>query len=147
MLSLQVAFAESEPLSGSKLEYRIFNRKGTSKVVNGNRAVEQHLIKLLLTDPGTDLFNPTLGAGLNKAIRTPVTEHNLQTVKADIGQAIIRAQGQMVSSQAGLTIPASERLLSVDIRRLEFDDSNRVWKIELKMNMEDGNVLRVLLGN
>lgn len=145
MIALQVAYAVSTPLSGSKLKYQLFNDFGNSKLVSGNRAVEQNVVMVLLTDPGTDPFNRELGGGLRRAVIQPVDSTNIQTRKADIASTIIRTEKQIVASQFGISFPPSERLRNIEILKIEFDGVS-TWTVDLYLHMEDGNAARVLLG-
>ena len=147
MFALQIAYADREPLSGSKLDYRLFSKKSRASVkVSGNRAVEQNIVKILLTNPGSDYFNQTLGGGLPLILSQSVSPDNLQTRRTEVGQAIIRTEEQLIASQVGLTLTPAERLSRIDIKRLDFDPSVSSWIIELALFMEDGNVSQVLLG-
>lgn len=139
MITLQVAYPDEEGI----LRYRIFN-KGVSRAITGNRAVIQQVTKTLLTDPGTDQFDPTLGGGLRKVIQKNQREVNPSVTQAELGTAISRTEDQILNSQPDLPLTEEEQLESVDVLLLEEQDDGN-WKIDLKVNMADGNIKRVLL--
>ncbi len=140
MKSLQIAFPDSD----GRLGYGLFV-SGQSKAVSGNPAIEQLAAKLLLTDIGTDLQNPTLGGSLRERTAQYVTRDTLRARVSEIGRSVVLVENQIRSTQAGLTLPAAERLLSIDIEKLDYEFSTSAWTIRLHLRMEDGNVRRVLL--
>jgi phage baseplate assembly protein W len=140
VITLQVAFPDEDGI----LRYKLFNH-GVSKKVAGNPLVEQLVTKLLFTTPGTDLFDPAMGGGLLNVLSQRVNDSNMSTVSAEIGTAIIRTESQIIASQSDVPLDPSEQLLSIDILSIDLVDS--IWKIELQLNMADGNVKRVLLEN
>lgn len=145
LISLQCVWATSDAPNGSQLEARLFSKKGESRLVEGNRAVEQSFVKLLLTDPGTNQQFPGSGSGLVKIAGQKVTPDTEQARITEIAQAIIAAEEQLVQSQVGLSLTPAERLATVDIDFIRYDGDT--WSIQVRLNMEDGNALRVLLGS
>ena len=140
MRQLQVAFPDENGL----LRYGLFV-DGQSKQVSGNPAIEQLVAKLLQTDIGTDLQNPTLGGSLRERTAQYVTRDTLRARISEIGRSIVLVEEQIRSSQAGLSLPAAERLLTIDIEELSYDFEQQNWIIRLHIKMEDGNAGRVLL--
>ena len=138
MVNLQIAFPDEKGV----LRFAIFS-KGASKAVAGNPSAIQLVAKILLTDPGTDLFNPSSGGGLTRVLSRRVTDDNFSTLQAEMGMAIMRAEQEIRASQAGTSLPARERLKSIEVRRLVYGGGT--WTIDLKLTMEDGNVKRALL--
>lgn len=144
MKGLQVAFPEVNEDGESVLKYRIFD-KGRSKMVSGNPAVEQYVAKLLLTDANTSFYYPKYGSGLKRVLKQAVTPETLQTRRAEMSRAVVRVEDQIKATQAGTSLPDTERLLSIEIQGIDYDPEIFTWSIRLKLNMEDGNALRVLL--
>jgi phage baseplate assembly protein W len=140
MINWQIVF----PDANDKLEFKLFSNSN-SRAVSGNASVEQLVAKVLLTDPGTDAFNRSSGAGLRIFLLKTVSPGNLRTRSSELAQIIDRCERQLVQSQQGVTLPLSERLKDIEIRSLDYDFVEGKWLIELKLNMEDGNVLRVKL--
>lgn len=145
MKDLQVFYPVDENPDGSELRIRLFSPNGNSQVVEGNAKIEQCVAKLLRTNPNTDYFNPGLGSGMPKILARTVDRFNFQARQAEMAQSIVRVESQILSSQGGLTLPPSERLRSITIRRLEFDFDTNTWNIDLKLTMEDDNAGRILL--
>ena len=146
MINLQVAFPEKQADGREILRYRIFNPDGISRAIEGNPSVEQLVAKILLTDPNTDLFTPSAGAGMRKIATRPVTAQSLNTRKSEIMLAVLRCQEQIISSQAGWDLPPSEKLSELEIVALDYSSNSLTWTVDLEVHMEDGNVERVLLG-
>lgn len=140
MITLQVAYPDDNGI----LRYRLFT-KGQSKKVSGNPLVEQLVTKVLLTDPGTDAADSTLGGGLRAVLTKNMRQVNPSVTQAEIGTAIIRTEEQIINSQSDLDLDPSEQLASIEIRKIEFSEDEGSWLIDLKLNMADGNVKRVLL--
>lgn len=147
MKSLQLAFAVDPKPDGSLLEYRLFNTRGHSQMVQGNAAVEQNFVKVLLTNPGSNFFDATQGGGIILLAGLAVDDREFQSRKVEIAQCILRAEEQIRTSQAGLTLPTSERLTQAEILEISFNQDESTWTVRIALHMEDGNVLRVLLGH
>lgn len=92
----------------SKIEFRIGNTAGT---VGGVTQLVQNFVKLLLQDPGSDVFAPNLGGGVLRAVGKQTPE-NGQNLVADLQIGVDRTRKQIMSLQAGdRLLRPSEKLL------------------------------------
>lgn len=91
-----------------------FGRTPTS--IQGIQKLVQQVIKFLLTTPGRDLFDPQIGGGFLRQLGRNIPVHQTSSIMTDLAVGISRAQTQIIEAQTGdLTIPADERLLSLDV--------------------------------
>jgi hypothetical protein len=145
-VDLQVFYPDNPNPDGSVIRVRLFSPNGNSKSVSGNPKVEQLVAKLLKTDPNSSFFFPAEGSGLTKLVgQSRVDAYTLQARQAEIAQTVVRVESQILASQGSVSLPQSERLKSIDILLIAYDPDLRLWHLNLKLNMEDGNVGRVLL--
>lgn len=106
---------------GSKVSYQIGNR---SRQVNGVLRLVQLFIRYLLTSPGSDIFSPTEGGGLQEAVGVLGTTNKTAPILSVVNACVQRTQDQvtrMQLNQNGLTL--DERLLSVEVLDLSVNQN------------------------
>lgn len=92
----------------SKIEFRVGNMPGT---VGGISQLIQNFIKLLLQDPGSDIFARNLGGGLLRAVGQQTSKSG-QSLVADLQMGVDRTRKQIMTLQAGdRQLRPSEKLL------------------------------------
>ncbi len=97
----------------SKVEFR-FGTK--TKKVDGILKLVQIFSKILLQSPGSDIFNPSDGGGLQDLVGLVVSTHRSEPVLAAISKAVSVTAQQIRRSQTGLSgLSLSERLLSATV--------------------------------
>ena len=93
-----------------------------TRAVSGIEKVIQKVIKVLLTSPGSDAFNPVLGGGLNSYIgRNFATSGELS---AEVSSAIRVSEEQIIKSESRKDLPDEEKLGAITI--LEVQPINRI---------------------
>jgi len=144
LVSLQVVFPENDPANGSTLFFGVSNTQGNSKIVSGVRAVEQHFIKLMLTQLGTDQFNFDAGTALEQIGRQQIDKDNMLSVRNDIALAIGTVEQHIVNSQSGVVLAPEEILISARPTTINYVDGAG-WEITVQLTLGDGNVNQVFL--
>lgn len=112
-------------------------------MITGAQAVAQQFTKILLTTPGTDLFDKNLGAGLSRYLRYGNYEVEDSMFKLEVSRMIMKASEQCIKYQTGFTIPDSERFLSATLLGIERVDNETGATIRIKLETVSGNVLDV----
>jgi len=80
-------------------------------------------VKVLLTTPGTDAYDPTLGGGLRKFAGMKVA--NPSSLLAAVTVRVIQTVNSIIARNSGLDhIPKDERLAGVDILSLNLDPAD-----------------------
>lgn len=114
-----------------------------SKKVTGVLKLVQTVIKLMLTTPGTDKQRPELGTPIQNLFRRGIGRSNVDTVKLDISIGIEDVARQIIDIQSESQIPASERLSSLNIARVEFSFTTNEWFIDVEVLSEAGEGVSV----
>ncbi len=112
---------------------------GGNGFVSGPARLMQLVIKVLLTTPGTNIFNPTLGGGLLQAVGTAF---NSQRDAEDVvRQAVTDTEDQLrqIHIAAASRIPDSERLRSLEILSIQSDIDTSTLHVRLAVTAQDGN--------
>lgn len=87
-----------------------------TRKVEGILKLVQLFTKWILQSPGSDLFNPTRGGGLQQIVGKVATGRDMQPVFASITRAISTTVTQIRAAQINATrLPLSERLLSANL--------------------------------
>lgn len=111
---------------------------GGDGYVSGTAKLLQTFIKVLLTTPGSDLFNPTLGGGLRSVIGTAF--NSSVTAESRVRTAISNTENQLQSLHSGASnLPASEKLRSVSVLSVEFSIDDSALYARIAVTSQDGN--------
>jgi hypothetical protein len=93
-----------------------FEIGGKTRKVDGVLKLVQLFTKWILQSPGSDLFNPTRGGGLQQIVGQVSTGKDLQPVFASITRAVNTTVTQIRSAQINVPqLPLNERLLSATL--------------------------------
>jgi len=103
--------------------------------VSGEFKLVQQFVKVLLTTPGSDVFNKTLGGNLQNWVGQKVALSNPQGLVAKTVLNIINTGVYFAAQQAASTLPPEERLSDVQVLNISFDPSNpSVMDLSLRLN-------------
>jgi phage baseplate assembly protein W len=111
-------------------------------VVPGARAtgftrLMQSYMRILFTDPGTDIQNPTLGGGLGRLLGSAGDTGELRTTAS---QAVQRAEEHLTRIQArALGLLAAEKLQSVTLLSAEYNAATTAVSIKIRITAMDGS--------
>lgn len=105
VLSRQLTLSAS-----SVLRFRIGDTPG---VVSGVLRLLQLFVKILLSEPGSDIFNKQMGGALLRGIGSDYGSDDGDRIRADATVAVDRTARQIISLQSrDGTLPRDERLLN-----------------------------------
>lgn len=107
-------------------------------VTNGKYRVLQNFVKLLLTTPGTDIWNQSSGGGMRAMSVSTLGPGAEQAISGDIEMRVSQVIRQMVNSQsADPSISAAERLLSVSVDSIVYSSMDQAVRVDLTMKFHD----------
>lgn len=97
----------------SILRFRIGDTPG---MVQGILRLLQLFVKVLLSEPGSDIFNKNMGGGLLRNIGATFGTDEGESIRADATVAVDRAARQIIAIQSrDGTLPRDERLLNATL--------------------------------
>lgn len=103
----------SRDYESSLVSFEIGNK---TRKVDGILKLVQLFTKWVLQSPGSDLFNPTRGGGLQQIVGKITTGKDMQPVFASLTRAINTTVAQIRAAQINMgQLPLSERLRSADL--------------------------------
>jgi hypothetical protein len=117
-----------------------FRLGGHLTKVSGIQRLVQRYILMLLTSPGSDLFDPDLGGGLQELIgrvaSRPSSDHE---VNGSVARAVNKATEDLQRVQGSSNfLDPSERLVSADIIGTFFDPRTTVLAVQVQLNSAAG---------
>lgn len=111
---------------------------GGNGYVAGTAKLLQLVIKVLLTTPGSDIFNPQLGGGLRSVLGTNFND--AVTAETRVRQAISNTEGQLRALHASMPqLPDSEKLRSISVLSLDFSLDDSALYARIAVTSQDGN--------
>jgi phage baseplate assembly protein W len=111
---------------------------GGNGYVSGTAKLLQTVIKVLLTTPGSDIFNPQLGGGLRSVIGTNFNDATSAEMR--VRQAISDTENQLQVLHSGTTnLPISEKLRSISVLSVEFSIESSALYARIAVTSQDGN--------
>lgn len=113
-------------------------------VVAGMQKLIQQFVKLLMTTPGSDVFNPTSGAGLQGFVGTNFSPQNPSSLVAQVTLRILQCGIDMTARQTIAGIPSNERLSDVEVLGIDIDpDDPTIMQVSLRLNTFGGRSAQV----
>jgi phage baseplate assembly protein W len=94
--------------------------------------LSQSVVKLLLTPPGSDIFDPTSGGGLERLIRG-VSLDDTALVTGVVNGAVQRTKAQILKSQGSKVLPAEEKLVDLRVVNINVDKTTLTVAIRLQI--------------
>lgn len=116
-------------------------------LTQGKHRILQNFVKLLLTTPGTDIFSPGSGGGLQQLLVRNVSPASEPAISGEIESRTIFVTRQIIQSQAlDPTIPASERVLSSNIDNIIVSARQGTVSIYMTLRFHDGEKISTSVG-
>jgi hypothetical protein len=115
----------------SRIDFKLGNK---TRTVQGPQKLLQLFVKWLLQSPGSDIFNPERGGGLQELAGRVTSTQRLEPVLATITRAVTQTSNQMQRAQVNQpNLPLNERLLSADIASVEV--STQLMEAHVRINL------------
>ena len=127
----------------SLLRFRIGDTPGQ---VSGILRLLQLFVKIMFSNPGTDIFNQDTGGGALKNMGATFGADEGQSIKADFTIAIDRTARHIISTQSrNGSIPRDERLLRATMLGATFSRSTGSLFVQVEVVSQSGNAARANL--
>lgn len=123
--TISVLTAGTGDAAAAVIRFRLTSRTQ----VGGSTAMAQRFLYVLLTTPGSDIFSPTVGAGLRRQVAQSVTP----STRAIIARTVRDAESQMIQAQARDPVPENERLASARLTDLRYDRATSTTSIRVEL--------------
>ncbi len=102
------------------------------KVAGINKLVQQ-VVKIMLTTPGTDQWDLGVGGGIKSIVANISGSDDAQEAKAKIAVAVMGTERYLIDEQMGYNISNEEKLRSLSLDRVEFNEKDSSWVIRVKL--------------
>lgn len=121
----------------SKLQFEIGNK---TRTITGVLKLLQLFVKWLLQSPGSDIYNPDRGGGLQKLAGKVMVSKRMENLLSTITRSVERTTSQIRSAQiATANLPSDERLLSATVADVDiFPDRSEV-RVKIRLTTVLGN--------
>lgn len=111
-------------------------RRSEIKVLVGIEAVMQHVVKLLLTSSGSDIFITTITDDIYAILRMKPSAMGevmtrLTRYLAELQEFIIRGTSE--------TAPDAERLSAIELTKVVYDQGMSRWRMWIRVRVVDGS--------
>lgn len=127
------------PKSGDFRQQKVsFTFGNRSNTVRGILRLVQMVVKMLLTTPGSDHFDASVGTIILGLFKRGVSDSSVQLLKMDIMVSIQDLERQIQDIQAGQPVPDDERLREIQIRNVQFLPESGEWQIQISVLSEAG---------
>lgn len=129
--SIEVVSSSFTSFDQSKINFKIGPR---TRTVEGPIKLTQLFVKWMLQTPGSDIFNPSRGGGLQELAGKLTTTKQMDPIIATITRSVNQTATQIQRAQIGHpNLPLGERLLTADI--VNVDVSTKLMEARLRINL------------
>jgi hypothetical protein len=123
----------AKKISRTSLFSYLFSDNMTS--TEGEFKLVQQFVKVLLTTPGSDVFNKDLGGNLQNWVGQNTPVNNPQSLVAKTVLRVVGVGARFAAMQGATTVPASERLSDVQVLNVDFDrEDPSVVNLSIRLN-------------
>lgn len=111
---------------------------GGNGYVSGTAKLMQTVIKVMLTTPGSDIFNPQLGGGLRTVLGS--TFGDARSAEARARQSISDTESQLQALHASMPrLPLAEKLRSISVLSISYSIDDSALYARIAVTSQDGN--------
>ena len=127
----------------SRLSFQLGNK---TKIVDGPQKMMQLFVKWLLQSPGSDIFNPERGGGLQELAGKVTTTKRMEPILATITRAVNQTAAQIQRVQVAQPgLPLRERLLSAVVDGVNVSTQTMEAHIRVRLSTMSGETARTSL--
>lgn len=116
-----------------------------SKSYTGAMKLAQVVILSLMNMPGKDVLDPSLGGGLPSLLGYNVGEETIDDIRGEIVRMVNKSADEIILSQTGLDIPASEKLGELRVLGVESGGAADSIRVRIRIVNESGKNIDVSL--
>lgn len=111
----------------------------TNRTVSGINRLVQLFVKVLLTTPGSDIFNPTQGGGALSHLGKTFSKDAAGSIVGDFVISVDNTVKQIIAMQSRKSrLPREERLLSAQVCSARFDASQTALIVSILLISQAG---------
>ena len=112
--------------------------RSNGRVVGGSKLV-QLFLKVLLSEPGSDIFSPTLGGGALRDLGQTFSKSAAGSLLGNFVIAVDATARQVQALQShSVKTPLSERLLSAKVASAHFDEAETALIVSIQLTSQAG---------
>ena len=117
--------------SFSTIEYEIGNK---TRTISGLMKLIQLFVKWMLQSPGSDMFNPERGGGMQELVGKIQTSRTMDSVASTISQSVKNTVTQIRAAQVNVQgLPLNERLLSAEVTDLQVFEKQMESRVKINI--------------
>jgi phage baseplate assembly protein W len=102
-------------------------------LAGGINKLIQQVVKMLLTTPGSDAWEPLIGGGLVSIISQVPSDDNIQNISSQVAIAVSDTERYLLKDQVSASLINEEILGSLTLESCEYDNPNNRWLITLRL--------------
>lgn len=116
-----------------------FRAGDTNRKTTGISRLVQLFLKVLLSSPGSDIFNKTLGGGALRNVGKSFSQANSGSIVSDFVISVDTTTKQIIALQARQPrLPRDERLLSAKVTSARFDAAQTALVVSIELYSQAG---------
>ena len=136
----------SSSLTNTRRARLVFGPTKRLSRVSGLQKLIQHIVKMLLTNVGTNKYRTAEGGSLLQLLAFPLTEAGRSRIVASLSQGISAIEDQLTASQAGTPgLDLEERLLSLTLSNVQFLAETQEVEASIRLVTFSGQAVNVPL--
>ncbi len=145
--AIQSLDAISETFTATDISKLDFKMGATVRRIEGTLKLLQRFVKLLLTTPGSNIFNRGEGGGLLDLIGSFVNPKDPGGLSGPIMTALDRTKSQLIASQAARRLRLDEKLLDAQILNMWFDRNTGSVQLRIGISTMAGTSATAQIGS
>ena len=117
--------------SYSAIQYEIGNK---TRTVSGLMKLVQLFVKWMLQSPGSDMFNPERGGGMQELVGKIQTSRTMDSIASTISRSVKNTVTQIRAVQVNVQgLPLNERLLSAEVTDLQVFEKQMESRVKVNI--------------
>lgn len=117
---------------------------GYPSKVSGRDWLVQKITKALFTETGSNKYDKNVGSAFAKMIGATTDIRSIDKMTIIITQSVEKVATDILSEQQSLSfLTDSERLLSIEVELINYDEATQYWEIFLRINMANSSVINI----
>jgi phage baseplate assembly protein W len=121
----------TDSFSGGNSATVVFDSTSRLGAVSGIQKLVQQVTRVLLSQPGSNVFLRNDGGGLSSELGGTMHTGDTSDVAAAVNRALRRTEQLFLKTQAKTSLPADEKLLSLKLSRIVLDGTTQTAEVQL----------------
>lgn len=117
---------------------------GAVNQIEGKEWVVQKIIKAILTDIGSNLYDINYGSRFNSLIGSPHNSESSGLLKSELVQIISKVEADIKKYQSSQdNLEDKDTLVAIEIEGIIYDNTSYSYEIQLLVTMADRNIFNL----